>query len=152
VDGVPFLAGTAVAARPIARRALKRSYKTCADTWDLSEPISASTENDAAGRLLHLAALVMVAISIALIMAPAAYHRQAEPDSVSRTFARYASSLVTLAMAPLMLAIAIEVALVTFSIKPWLSLSAGLGAMVAVIYLLLGYVLPRIRRPHKRRR
>jgi purine-cytosine permease-like protein len=106
----------------------------------------------AAGRLLHLAALVMVAISIALIMAPAAYHRQAEPDSVSRTFARYASSLVTLAMAPLMLAIAIEVALVTFSIKPWLSLSAGLGAMVAVIYLLLWYVLPRIRRPHTRRR
>lgn len=80
----------------------------------------------------------MVAISIALIMAPAAYHRQAEPDSVSRTFARYASSLVTLAMAPLMLAIAIEVALVTFSIKPWLSLSAGLGAMVAVIYRCAG--------------
>ena len=106
----------------------------------------------ATGRLLHLVALVMVAISIALIMAPAAYHRQVEPDSVSRTFANYASSMVTLAMAPLLLAIAIEVALVTFAIKPWCFLSGSLGAMVAVIYLLLWYVFPRLRRRHTRRR
>jgi len=45
-----------------------------------------------------------------------------------------------------------EVARVTFAIKPWLSLSAGLGAMVAVVSLLLWYVSPRIRRTHKHRR
>jgi hypothetical protein len=37
-------------------------------------------------QLLHLAATVLVTVSIALLMAPAALHRQTERHSVSRRF------------------------------------------------------------------
>jgi len=52
-------------------------------------------------QLLHYAALVLVAIAIALIMTPAAYHRLVEQNSVSSFFIRLASRL--------MMAIAFEV-------------------------------------------
>jgi len=44
---------------------------------------------------LHLAALVLVTLAIVLIMAPAAYHRQAERGRVSRYFIDLASNLLT---------------------------------------------------------
>src|SRR5437588_3552247 len=37
-------------------------------------------------RVLHLSALVLVTIAIALVIAPAAVHRQMEPTAVSRRF------------------------------------------------------------------
>src|SRR4051794_30916736 len=48
---------------------------------------------------LHLAATILVAISILLIMSPAAYHRQAEPRTISRYFVDHSSRLLTWAMA-----------------------------------------------------
>ena len=63
-------------------------------------------------QVLHFAALTLVAISIALIMTPAAYHRLAEQRSVSEFFIRLASVLIAAAMLPLMLAISIEVYLI----------------------------------------
>ena len=60
-------------------------------------------------QLLHYAALVLVAIAIALIMTPAAYHRLVEQNSVSSFFIRLASRLIAAAMIPLMMAIAFEV-------------------------------------------
>jgi Family of unknown function (DUF6328) len=68
----------------------------------------------APAKRLHLAVVVLTALVIGLIMAPAAYHRQAERDWVSRYFANYASLLITLAMAPLSIALAVEVSLVAF--------------------------------------
>jgi len=99
-----------------------------------------------AGRLLHLAALVLVAITVGLIMAPAAFHRQAEPERISRYFSNYASRLMTIAMAPFMLAIALEVALVAYVVKPVLWLSLCLGTVIAGLYLLLWFVFPWMKR------
>jgi hypothetical protein len=70
-------------------------------------------------RYLPLAATILVAVSIALIMAPAAYHRQAEPGIISRYFVDLASRLLTAAMLPLQFAIALEVFLVArLSMRP----------------------------------
>ncbi len=69
------------------------------------------------GRLLHLGAIVLVACAIALIMAPAAYHRQAERDRISTYFAEYASRMITVAMAQLLVALCVEVALVAYAIN-----------------------------------
>ena len=99
---------------------------------------------------LHLAALLLVAFAIALIMAPAAYHRQVEPDRASRRFADYGSMLIAVAMAPLLFAIAIEVALVSYVVKPLLWLSACLGGASACAYLLFWYVIPRVSRLRQR--
>ena len=54
-------------------------------------------------QLLHFSALVLVAIATALIMTPAAYHRQAELGTVSKFFVRMASTIIAIAMVPLML-------------------------------------------------
>jgi hypothetical protein len=98
------------------------------------------------GRLLHLAALTLTACAIALIMAPAAYHRQAEPDRLSRYFASYASTMVTVAMAPLLLALAIEVGLVAYVVDPSAWLAAGLGTALGTLCAALWFVYPRVRR------
>ena len=49
----------------------------------------------------HFLAMLLISLSIALIMTPAAYHRQVEPGSVSKFFVGLASLLVALAMIPL---------------------------------------------------
>src|SRR5262245_65387348 len=44
-------------------------------------------------QVIHLAALVLTAVSVAVIMTPAAYHRQAARGQLSRYFIRKASQL-----------------------------------------------------------
>src|SRR4051794_39376366 len=61
---------------------------------------------------LHFFSLVLVAVAIALIMTPAAYHRLVEWGSVSDFFVRLASGLIATAMVPLMVALCLEVYLV----------------------------------------
>src|ERR1700716_3758681 len=51
-----------------------------------------------AEQVLHLVALLLLAISIALIMTPAAYHRIAERGMVSRRFVELASRFLESAM------------------------------------------------------
>lgn len=58
---------------------------------------------------LHFGALILVALAIAIIMTPAAYHRLVERGSVSDFFVRLASWLVAAAMLPLMIALCIDV-------------------------------------------
>jgi membrane protein YdbS with pleckstrin-like domain len=101
------------------------------------------------GRGLHLAAIVLITVAIALIMAPAAYHRQAERDQVSQYFANYASGLLTIAMVPLLLAIASEVTLVAYVITEVLWASVGLGVLLALVFSGLWFVFPRLRYRHR---
>jgi translation initiation factor RLI1 len=60
-------------------------------------------------QILHLIALTLSSLAAVLIMTPAAYHRIAERGMVSRRFVDLASQLLTCAMLPLMLAIAMDV-------------------------------------------
>ena len=99
-----------------------------------------------AGKRLHLAALVLTAIAIGLIMAPAAYHRQAERGRVSRYFANYASLLVTLAMAPLSIALAMDVSLVTFLVTGQPALGALIGIALILFLVWLWYMFPAYRK------
>ena len=60
-------------------------------------------------QLLHLVALVLTALPMALVMTPAALHRQAEPREVSERFVWMASNMVLAGMLPLALGVAIDV-------------------------------------------
>ena len=42
-------------------------------------------------QIIHLVAIALVAMSIALVMAPAAYHRQTGPEEVTKGFTNLAS-------------------------------------------------------------
>jgi hypothetical protein len=115
-----------------------------------------STVLEPFAQYLHLSALALVAVSIGLIMAPAAYHRQAERNVLSRFFADYASRIITVAMAPLSVAISIDVALVTLVITRSVLVSTILGGLLLGFFSTLWFFIPRAaqrqRTAHKRYR
>jgi len=92
---------------------------------------------------MHLAAIILVAVAIALVMAPAALHRQAEPQQVSERFVWLSSNLLLASMYPLAVAICLDAWLVTSVI---LGRSAA-GMLVALallgVFAALWLLLPR---------
>jgi hypothetical protein len=105
---------------------------------------------DPASRLLHLAALVLVGIAIALIMAPAAYHRLAEANRVSRHWIELASRDIAWAMAALMLAISLDIYLVAIMIVEDVALAATLAAAVGSLLSWLWFAMPFFARLRER--
>jgi hypothetical protein len=93
-------------------------------------------------QLLHLAATVLVAVSIALVMAPAALHRQNERHSVSRRFIELASRLLLAGVFPLALAIALEAYLVTAVIVGRPAHAGWVAAALLAVFAALWLGLP----------
>jgi uncharacterized membrane protein YidH (DUF202 family) len=95
-------------------------------------------------RLLHLLAIALVAVAIALIMTPAAYHRQTRPKEVTEGFIRLSTRVMLLSMLPLCVGICIDFYLIAKTIIG--SGRAGLlaGALFA-FFAVLWFVLPRWR-------
>jgi len=84
----------------------------------------------------HLLALGLVVLAMGMVMAPAAYHRIAEPGRVSRRAVRLSSQLICWGLAPLAAGIALDIYVVF-----WLgtgSAAASIGSAVTVLVLLLG--------------
>ncbi|HXD41692.1 MAG TPA: DUF6328 family protein [Ramlibacter sp.] len=96
-------------------------------------------------RAVHLAALLLVTIACALVMAPAAYHRQAGQDRVSAALLRLASRLIGLGMIPLMLGLCLDVYVVAYAVTQHNALSAGLGALCLAAFAGLWFAFPRAR-------
>jgi len=94
---------------------------------------------------LHLAALVLVTLAIVLIMAPAAYHRQAEPGRVSRYFVDLASNLLTWALAPLLLGIVLDVYLVSHIILKNTGASITIASALFLILVGVWFIFPRVK-------
>ena len=105
-----------------------------------SERFSRLSELD---QQMHLWATAMVVVVIAMIMTPAAYHRQAEPRHVSLTFLRVCTWLLVASMVPLAIAITLEfyiVADVLWQDGP----VAALSLAMLLLFLGLWGVLPRV--------
>jgi hypothetical protein len=91
---------------------------------------------------MHLAALLLVALSIGLVMAPAAYHRLAERGQISRHFIELASSLIATAMLPLMMGLVIEIAVVSLMVIESLLASQTIAACTALFFAWIWFVFP----------
>lgn len=91
---------------------------------------------------LHFLALLFISLSIALIMTPAAYHRQVEPGTVSKFFVSLASVLIAVAMLPLMMGLCLEVYLVGHIILHDMRSSAIIAIVLFVIFVALWYGFP----------
>jgi cytochrome bd-type quinol oxidase subunit 2 len=86
-------------------------------------------------KYLHFAALVLVALSIVLLMTPAAYHRIVERGEETEHFHRFASRVVLAAMAPLALGLSIDFFIVARKVTESPALAAALAlAMLALFY------------------
>lgn len=95
-------------------------------------------------RMLHLAAIVFVALSIALVMTPAAYHRQTHQFSISGQFIRVTSVLLLLSMFPLLAGICIDFYVVCALVLANAWWSGLLTGGLAAIFVGLWYILPRL--------
>ena len=102
-------------------------------------------------RGVYLASLVLVAIAIGLIMAPAAYHRLVERNRVSKRWLRLASRDIAWAMAALTPAISIDVYLVSVMSTGSAALGVTLGAGVAAFLIWLWFAMPLLRHHREHR-
>lgn len=89
----------------------------------------------------HLLALGLVVLAMALVIAPAAFHRIAEPGCVSRRVIRLSSQLITSALAPLSCGIALDMYVVIYlaSGSEAASLGGCLGALVFLLVMWFGF-------------
>ncbi len=87
---------------------------------------------------VHLVALILTALAMALVMTPAAIHRIAEPESVSERFLWMASNLLLAGMLTLAFGVALDVYVVTTA----LTSSGAVGAPLA-LFGWLWLLLPR---------
>jgi hypothetical protein len=100
------------------------------------------TRLSAGEQRLHLLALGLVAVAVALVMTPAAYHRQTGRQEITETFVALSTRLLLYSMLPLALGITIDFALIAgmmFS-RPVVAL---LACALFAIFLGLWFVLPR---------
>ena len=103
-------------------------------------------------QVLHLVAFLLVAFAMGLIMAPAAYHRQAERGCISRRFVDLTSVLLTLSLVPLTVGIVIDTYLIGWLVLGKDGLSLGLAAALLVVLVGLWFVLPQLGNHPRRRR
>ncbi len=97
-------------------------------------------------QMLHLAALLFVALSGILLMTPPAYHRIAEQGQMTQRFQRLASALLLWAMVPLALGISLDfyVVLSKVTAQPMLSLTCATAALLT--FAGFWFIFPILRR------
>jgi hypothetical protein len=95
-------------------------------------------------QVTHLTAVLLVALSIALIMAPAAYHRQVEPGTVSEFFVKMASWLITAAMVPLMVGLSLEAYLLSRLILDNVVASSVIAGVLLAVFAGLWFAFPHV--------
>ena len=95
---------------------------------------------------IHLLAVILVAIAVALVMTPAAYHRQTRDNPKTAQFISLSSRLLLWSMFPLMVAIGLEVYLIARLI-----LDSAVFSLLIGIALLLVFTMSWVLLPHSKR-
>jgi hypothetical protein len=93
---------------------------------------------------IHVAAITLVVLAIAIIMTPATYHRQSGPEQITRSFIRISTRLLLASMLPLAVGICLDFYLVVASITGRL-VGICLASVVSVAFTTLWLLLPRVR-------
>ena len=92
---------------------------------------------------LHLLAIGLVGVAIALILTPAAYHRQMEHVSITRRFIDVSTRLMLWSMAFLALSIGLDLYLVSRIILQDVLISLLITLGLLALFIFLWIVLPR---------
>jgi hypothetical protein len=100
-------------------------------------------------QLLHLLALGMVAVAIALVMTPAAIHRRSGPFHVTNIFVYSSTRLILVSMFPLLIGICIDFYLIARVITKSHPLALLFSFLVLTIFVMLWFVYPRRLFPKK---
>jgi hypothetical protein len=97
-------------------------------------------------QILHLVAITLVAMAVALIMTPAAFHRQTDPEQVSKKFILLSTRLLLFSMPPLCVAICMDSYLIAKIILNDGLIPLLLSAGLLGFFVVLWFVLPRLRK------
>jgi Family of unknown function (DUF6328) len=97
-------------------------------------------------QLLHLFAIFLTTLSIALIMSPAAYHRIVEPEIGSQFFVRFTSRLIAAAMVPLMFSLTVDAYIVAIIVARSAFVSATIAVSIFVVFAGLWFAYPLAKR------
>jgi hypothetical protein len=89
----------------------------------------------ARAQLAHLGAVLLSALTVALLVAPAAFHRIAEGGDETERFHRIASRLVLAALPPLALSMALELGIVGWKLTESPGAAAGVAGGAAAVLL-----------------
>src|ERR1043165_7135349 len=92
---------------------------------------------------LHLLAIVLIGVAIAMIMTPPAFHRQTGPQHVTEQFIHLGTRLLLISMVPLALSIGLDLYLISRLILNNVLTSLLLTIGLLLIFFLLWFVLPR---------
>ncbi|HKA32876.1 MAG TPA: DUF6328 family protein [Candidatus Binatia bacterium] len=96
----------------------------------------------AAEQELHLAAIAFVAVAVALVMTPAAYHRRVGERVVTERFLRISTRLLLWSMMPLAVGICIDFYLIARIILDGV-VAPLLAVALLAIFILFWFALPR---------
>jgi len=94
-------------------------------------------------QMLHLAALLLVAVAAALVMTPAAVHRYAGPMQVSERFVWLSTVVLLASMLPLALGLCLDVYLITRIVVDSKAAGAAVASALGVLYLFFWLILPK---------
>ena len=95
---------------------------------------------------LHLFAMILVALAVALVMTPAAYHRQTRDDPKPEQFIALSSRLLLWSMFPLMAAIGLEVYLIARLILDSVVFSLCIGIALLLVFIFFWLLLSHSKR------
>jgi hypothetical protein len=100
---------------------------------------------------LHLTATVLTTIAIALVLAPAAYHRQAYPRAVSDNLLRVSTRLLVAGMWPLAIGICLDLYVVGFVVASadW---AGAISLALFAVFVAFWMLFPNARRREERKR
>jgi hypothetical protein len=93
-------------------------------------------------QVLHLTAVASVALSAALVMTPAAFHREVEPHGVSERLLRISTWLLLASMACLALGIAADFFIIAYLVLENRVMPGLAAALLLVMLVLLWFVFP----------
>ena len=105
----------------------------------------------ASSKQIHLASLALVALSIVLLMAPAAYHRIVEQGQETEHFHRFASRMLLAAMFPLSLGMCGDLFVVARKVTDSVAFALSASALMLVLFYGLWFGYTFYRRGHSRR-
>jgi predicted lysophospholipase L1 biosynthesis ABC-type transport system permease subunit len=94
-------------------------------------------------QLIHLAAIALVTVAVALVMTPAALHRQTEPQEVSERFIWLATRLLLASMFPLAFGLCADVYLVAVIITRSEAAAVAIALALLAVLGVLWVFLPR---------
>ena len=100
----------------------------------------------ASSKMMHGASLCLLALTVILLMTPAAYHRLVYAGEDSAEFHRAGSIMIAAAMLPLALGISADVYVVMTKIADSAALGGAIAATAFAGFVVLWYLVPLVRR------